>query len=96
MGVMRKTLFIAANLAVLTLASVHLWDSWQANRFAGVGGPDEYRRAKYEQIERLRGKLDHLPAEIREAEEAAIAEQLLELETGAKARELGGELRRIK
>lgn len=92
----RKTIFVAANLAVLTLAGVHLWDSWQENRFAGVGGPDEYRRAKYEQIERLRGKLDHLSAETRETEEAAIAEQIRELETGSKAGELGGELRRVK
>lgn len=92
----RKTLFIAANLAVLTLGAMHVWDSWQVNRFAGVGGPAEYQRAKLEQLERLRTKLDHLPPEAREVEEAAIADQIRELETGEKAGELGAELRRIK
>lgn len=92
----RKLIFAAANAAVLTLIGVHLWGSWEVNRFSGVGGPDEYRRQKLEQLERLRTKLEYLPPEAREAEEAAIAEQLLELRTGSKAGELGAELRRVK
>lgn len=92
----RRVLFIAANLSVVILAVLHLWDSYNVNRFSGVGGPDEFRKQKIEQLERLRTKLGHLPEDVREREEAAIAEQIRELETGAKAGELGEELRRVK
>jgi hypothetical protein len=92
----RRVLFFAANLAVVSLAVLHLWDSYNVNRFAGVGGPDEFRKQKIEQLERMRTKLDHLPEDVREREEAAIVEQIRELETGAKVEELGEELRRVK
>lgn len=92
----RRVLFVAANIAVVSLVALHLWDSYNVNRFAGVGGPDEYRKQKIEQLDRMRTKLDHLPEEVREREEAAIADQIRELETGAKAGELGEELRRVK
>lgn len=92
----RRVLFAAANIAVVSLAALHLWDAYQVNRFAGVGGPDEYRKQKIEQLDRMRTKLDHLPEDVREREEAAIAEQIRELETGAAVNELGNELRRVK
>jgi len=92
----RRVLFFAANLAIVSLAVLHLWDSYNVNRFAGVGGPDEFRKQKIEQLERMRTKLDHLPEDVREREEAAIVEQIRELETGAKVEELGEELRRVK
>lgn len=92
----RRVLFVAANIAVVSLAALHLWDSYNVNRFAGVGGPDEFRRQKIEQLDRLRTKLDQLPEDVREREEAAIAEQIRELETGARAGELGEELRRVR
>lgn len=92
----RRISFVAANVAVISLAGMHLWDSWNVNRFAGVGGPAEYRSQKIKQLERLRTKLDHLPEDVREREEAAIAEQIRELETGSRAGELGEELRRVR
>ena len=92
----RRVLFVAANIAVVSLAVLHLWDTYNVNRFAGVGGPDEFRKQKVEQLERLRTKLDHLPEDVRDREEAAIAEQIRELETGAAVGELGNELRRVK
>lgn len=92
----RRVLFVVANLVVLGLAGVHLWDSYNVHRFAGVGGQEEYRRQKIEQLDQLRTKLDHLPEDVREREEMAIEEQIRELETGAAVGELGNELRRVR
>lgn len=92
----RRALFIAANVAVLALMGTHCYDAWHVNRFAGVGGPAEYRRQKYEQLERLRGKLDHLPPDVREVELRRIDDQIRELETGGAVAEIGDETRRVK
>jgi len=94
--VTRRALFIAANVAVLSLAAIHCYDAWQVNRFAGVGGVEEYRRQKYEQLDRLKTKLDHLPPEIREQELRWIEDQIRELETGGGVAEIGAETRRMK
>jgi hypothetical protein len=92
----RRKLLILANVVVLGLMAMHLHDSYQVNRFAGVGGPEEYRRQKYEQLERLRGKLAHLPEEARRLEERRIDDQIAEMEAGLPTVELGKELRRLK
>jgi hypothetical protein len=92
----RKTLFILANAAVLTLMGVHCFDAYNVNRFAGVGGPEVYRAARLAQLEQARERLGHLTPEVREAEEAAIADQIRELETGLPVAEFGDELRRVK
>lgn len=92
----RRTLLILANVVVLGLMALHLYDSYNVNRFAGVGGPEEFRRQKYEQLERLRGKLDHLPADQQEQERRRIEDQIAELEAGLPAVELGEEVRRVK
>jgi hypothetical protein len=92
----RKILFVTANLCVLALAGVHLYDAWNVNRFAGVGGHVVYYQARLKQLEDARNRLDHLTPEVREAEEAAIEEQIRELQTGSKAVEFGDELRRVK
>ena len=92
----RKVLFIVANCVVLGSMALHLYQSREVNRFAGVGGPDEFRRQKYEQLERLRGKLDHLPEQLRKIEERRIEDQIAELEIGLPIVELGKEVRRVK
>jgi len=92
----RKTLFILANAAVLALMGVHCFDAYQVNRFAGVGGPEAYQTARLEQLRQARERLDHLAPEVRAAEEIAIDEQILELEAGLPVIELGKELRRVK
>jgi hypothetical protein len=92
----RKAFFVIANLTVLSLAGVHCYQGYQVNRFAGVGGPEEYRRQKYEQLERLRGKLGYLPEDARKLEERRIDDQIAELEAGLPAAEVGEELRRLK
>jgi len=92
----RKAVFIFANVVVLGLAGIHLHDAYRVNRFAGVGGPDEYRRQKYEQLERLRGKLGHLPEDARKIEERRIDDQIAELEAGLPVAEIGEEMRRVK
>ena len=92
----RRIIFIAANLCVLALAATHLYDAWQVNRFAGVGGHDVYYRERMAQLENARNRLDHLSPEVREAEEIAIEEQIRELQTGASVVEHGSELRRVK
>jgi hypothetical protein len=92
----RRTLLILANVVVLGLMALHLHDGYQVNRFAGVGGPEEYRRQKYEQLERLLCKLDHLPPEQQEQERRRIDDQIAEMEAGLPTVELGKELRRLK
>ena len=92
----RKTILISANVVVLGLMALHLHQSREVNRFAGVGGPEEFRRQKYEQLERLRDKLDHLPEEARRLEERRIDDQIAEMEAGLPTVELGDELRRVK
>ena len=93
---MRKLIFVAINGLVLAGAALHLYDSHKVNRFAGVGGPEEFRRQKYEQLERLRNNLNHLPEGLREQEERRIDDQLDELDFNLPVVELGRELRRIK
>jgi hypothetical protein len=93
---MRRTLFILANAVVIGLAFVHLYDAWQVNRFAGVGGPEVYRAARLEQLEQARNRIGHLEADVAERELAAIDEQIAELRNGSEAGELGGELWRVK
>lgn len=92
----RKMLFLAANAAVLTLAGMHCYQGYQVNRFAGVGGIEEFRRQKYEQLERLRARLDYLPDDVRRVEERRIEDQIAEMEAGLPTVELGQEVRRIK
>ena len=92
----RKVLFIVANCVVLGSMALHLYKSREVNRFAGVGGPDEFRRQKYEQLERLRGKLDHLPEDVRRVEERRIDDQIAEMEAGLPTVEIGKEARRVK
>jgi hypothetical protein len=92
----RKTLFILANGVVITLMGVHCLDSYNVNRFAGVGGQEAYQTARLEQLRQARKRLDHLAPDVRAAEQAAIDEQILELEAGLPAAELGDELRRVK
>lgn len=91
----RKAIFILANFVVIGLIALHLHDSYNVGRFSGVGGPDEYRRQKYEQLERLRGKLDHLPEDVRRIEQRRIDDQIAELEAGLPTVELGDDLRRV-
>lgn len=92
----RRIIFIAANLCVLALAAVHLYDAWKVNRFAGVGGQAVYYRERMAQLKVAKERHGHLSPEVREAEEAAIEEQIRELESGESVGELGGELRRVK
>ena len=92
----RKTVFVLANLIVISLAAVYLYDAWNVNRFAGVGGREEFRRQKLEQLDRMESRLDHLAEDVRERELAAIAEQRRELDSGLPAVEFGDELRRVK
>lgn len=93
---MRKLIFVTINGLVLAGFALHLYDSYNVNRFASVGGPEEFRRQKYEQLERLRSNLDHLPAKLREQEERRIDDQLDEIDFDLPVVELGRELRRIK
>lgn len=93
---MRKALFILANAVVFGLAVVHLYDGWQVNRFAGVGGSEVYRAARLEQLEQARNRTGHLDPDVAERELAAIDEQIAELRNGSDAGEYGAELRRVK
>jgi hypothetical protein len=93
---MRRALFILANAVVISLAVVHLYDAWQVNCFAGVGGPEVYKAARLAQLEQARNRIGHLEADVAERELAAIDEQIAELWNGSEAGELGGELRRVK
>lgn len=93
---MRRAIFILANVVVIGLAAVHLWDAWQVNRFAGVGGPEVYRAGRMAQLKQARERLGHLDPEVAERERIAIDEQIDELLTGADVAEIGNELRRVK